>query len=346
MPLARFNYYDVDTSTGVVNLVSKHESRISVSQLVLAALTVGRPNWSAVFAHGPSSILECTWRCAMVLSNVAIGRKSNGDEYLTASSAFKYLDPSEKGAATFFIGSAMTKIVADAFGIPTLYHLDTVKKYSAHLGPNVPTVSMVSGGKSRPDFIGPYTKNVYGVFESKGRSHFSDDTLRLSAKAQTERIDQINGNAPFCRVACITSFGPSILSVDVVDPERAGEDSFEVSTEGADMKEPYRLTQSFLRQAGSRIETVGSEEFVVGRLEEADVEFGLSKETLNVIEVGSDEEMQLEIIRRKKEEKLEYPSSIIRNLDRSDEEPFAIGRDGHFVRLGKTWSAMMERSEM
>lgn len=338
MPLVSFKFYDCDQLAGTVTFLERHEFNISVAQLVLAALTVGRPSWSAVLQYGNHSVFECIWRAAMVMSNVAVDIRTNGAPYLTASQAFMQLDPSEKGAATFFIGGAMTKIVSEKFGIPALYHLDTIGQQRAFIGPNFPTVAMLAGGNRRPDFIGPNAANRYGVFESKGRSHTSDNNLRLSAKEQTTMIDTINGHGPFCRVACITSFGGGKMTVDVVDPSEPSKEAFSMDTNNADFKEPFHLTKSLLQQANMvQEQTINGMQYKVADLKEADIKFGLRRDILDVVEGGSNDEMKKVVMARGFDTDISFPEGLIDGLLKGEENSSAIGLDGHFVELGPTW---------
>lgn len=84
------------------------ELTVSWEELCWAAITVGRRNWPDVTAHGLYSRFEIQWRIAMLWANLI--EKPNGK--LAKSDAFHNLDPSEKGAISFFIGNTIAKLIA------------------------------------------------------------------------------------------------------------------------------------------------------------------------------------------------------------------------------------------
>ncbi|AMY68299.1 hypothetical protein AKL17_1040 [Frigidibacter mobilis] len=128
LPEIMFKFYDVDPASGSISEVwPKTSIGVSVSRLVRAALTVGRANWTHVLAHGGKSRLECIWRVAMLLANISRATKGSKSIY-SRSEAFDTLDPSEKGAASYFIGGIATQVVAEWLGYSPLLHLDTYTK--------------------------------------------------------------------------------------------------------------------------------------------------------------------------------------------------------------------------
>ncbi|SEC38696.1 hypothetical protein SAMN05519105_2483 [Rhodobacter sp. 24-YEA-8] len=277
----------------------------------------------------------------MIMSNIAISEGANGDFIFQSSDAFNCLDPSEKGAATFFIAGTMTKIVAELFGIPVLYHLDTLHHYSNFIGPNLPQVSMLANATRRPDFIGPNSGLLYGVFESKGRTHQSHDPLRISAKEQTTMINKINGTDPICRVACITSFGNRQMTVDVVDPTGSHKESFNMETTNADLKEPFRLTQQLFHENIIHDEVIHRVKYKIVKLEAADLEFGLRQDVYNALEFGSNIDMEAQIKRRGREDGVQFPASLIARLSEGADQKEGVAPDGHFVRVGPSWERWM-----
>ncbi len=274
----------------------------------------------------------------MVMSNVAVSTDANGNSFFTASDAFKQLDPSEKGAASFFIAGAFTKVVSEAFLIPALYHLDTMHHYLPSHGPALPTVSMLTASKQRPDFIGPNFFNRYGVFESKGRTHYSDDALRIKAKEQTCMIDKIEGNDPSCRIACVTNLGTKRITVDVIDPTSPLKEAFSLDLKDSDAKEPFRLSDSFLKQSETHhFQVPQGQRYEVATIEEADLTFGLAEEMVKVVRTESNDVMKKAVLARSPQEEVSFPRGVSEALGGNTEDNFAVGLDGHIVILGKTW---------
>jgi hypothetical protein len=89
--------------------------------LLWAAVTVGRGNFRDVLAHGLHSQYEMIYRVSMVLANLIYV----DSRQLAKSSAFHHLDPSEKGAFTYFLGMTMSKLFASKLlHVPWLLHLE------------------------------------------------------------------------------------------------------------------------------------------------------------------------------------------------------------------------------
>ncbi|AWB47582.1 hypothetical protein HYN69_02840 [Gemmobacter aquarius] len=239
----------------------------------------------------------------------------------------------------------MTKIVAELFGVPALYHLDTLHHYSSFIGPTLPQVAMLVNATRRPDFIGPNAGMRYGVFESKGRTHHSNDPLRVSAKEQTAMINTINGLDPICRIACITSFGNRQMTVDVVDPTDYHKDAFSMKTENADLKEPFRLTQQLFHENVTHEKIVQHSKFKMVKLEAADLEFGLRQDIYETLEFGSNTDMEAQLKKRGRKESIVYPDSLISRLSVVEDGKEAVASDGHFVRVGPSWERWMRSTD-
>ena len=70
-------------------------------------------------AHGESSLYEAIYRLLIVRANL---KEAGG--YLEKTNSFKGLDPSEKGAVSYFLGLASAKLFsARLLGVPYLMHL-------------------------------------------------------------------------------------------------------------------------------------------------------------------------------------------------------------------------------
>ena len=216
-----FKFYDANPISGALSESHPKKSvDVSVLRLVRAALTVGRANWTHVLAHGNKSKLECIWRVAMLLANISGSKKRSALVY-SRSTAFDNLDPSEKGAASYFIGGVTTQFVAECLGYAPLMHADIYSK--GLYGNSGVQLSFHLGSESRPDFVGLRYDGFHGVFESKGRANSSSNALRLDAKEQTRMINKIDGLDPVGRFACVTYLGAAQMTVEVIDPTSARE---------------------------------------------------------------------------------------------------------------------------
>lgn len=179
-----------------------HSHPVGWAELVWAAATVGRASLFDVHMHGHFSVLEVNWRVGMLLANV----RQPPIGVLERSPAYRGLDPSEKGAISFFLGMAFTKWAAGRLmDTPWLLHHDLY-------------VSNVQKGE-RPDFLGYSASGHWNVFESKGRSGAVDENAIAKAKSQVSRILTINGSAPFLRVAAQSAFPNGRHRLVLEDPE-------------------------------------------------------------------------------------------------------------------------------
>ena len=98
------------------------------SDLLWSALTVGRPNTAYVFRHGDASYHEALFRLSLVRMALEERPFSAG---LHRTEAFRALDPTEKGAVSYFLGMAVCKLFADWLRrTPWLLHLDVFRDRS------------------------------------------------------------------------------------------------------------------------------------------------------------------------------------------------------------------------
>jgi hypothetical protein len=205
-------------------------------EILWAAVTVGRANFLDVLAHGQYSKYELIYRVSMILANLTQTRAGR----LTKSPAFRHLDPSEKGAVSYFLGMSLCKLFADRLlNVPWLLHFDV---YQQLIG-----ATLVSGSRMKPDLIGWGGGNDWAVLESKGRTNgFSLASLN-AGKQQTRTIRSIAGNLPRWRIASVTHFSGGILGFDWADPDDFEKESFDISfTTGDFLLRYYRLVYNIL----------------------------------------------------------------------------------------------------
>ena len=176
--------------------------------LLWAALTVGRPNRAYVFAHGDASFYEGLFRQSLVMMAL---EKRPCSRLLYRTDAFRSLDPTEKGAVSYFLGMAVCKLFANTFlNTPWLLHFDVFRK---QLDP------VLLGGRSRPDLIGENDKGEWHAFESKGRSSVPTEQERRKAKAQAQRVVRVNSTNCSLHVGAISYFRQDALKFHWRDPD-------------------------------------------------------------------------------------------------------------------------------
>ena len=176
--------------------------------LIWAALTVGRPNTAYVLAHGEASLYEALFRLSLV--RMAVEQRLDGVS-LYRTSAFRALDPTEKGAVSYFLGMAVCKLFADRMlDTPWLLHLDVFKD---QLDPKV------VGGRSRPDLVGLNHFGEWQAFECKGRSSVPNANEQRKAKEQAQRLTRVGSTDCVLHVGAISYFRQEKLEFHWRDPE-------------------------------------------------------------------------------------------------------------------------------
>lgn len=176
--------------------------------LIWAAITIGRPSIAHVFQHGDASLHEAFFR--MSILRMALEQPNNSWQ-LRRSDAFSALDPTEKGAVSYFLGMAVCKLFADArLGTTWLLHFDLFRdQLNAQL----------LGGRSRPDLIGKDNAGAWHVFETKGRSAAPSNEDKRKAKEQAKRLVLVDGQCCGLHVGSFTYFKSDELQFYWRDPE-------------------------------------------------------------------------------------------------------------------------------
>ena len=180
----------------------------SWDDLLWAAVTVGRPNRQFVFRHGVASQYEALFRWSLV--RMALEQTSPRARRLRRTEAARTLDPSEKGAVSYFLGLAVAGLFARrVLDAPWMLHLDVFR----------PSLNPILKGRSRPDLVGQTQSRQWVVFECKGRVSGPNATAKAKAKEQAERLISVNGVVPAFSVGAITYFAGETLRFFWRDPE-------------------------------------------------------------------------------------------------------------------------------
>jgi hypothetical protein len=279
------------------------------SELVWAAITVGRAGMRDVSKYGLFSAFEVVYRTAMVYANLQETAYSS----LTRSPAYNALDPSEKGAISYFLGLTMAKLFAwRCLQVPWLLHLDV---YRDRL--DVST----EPGKSKPDLVGLDSSGSWVVVESKGRTNDFDQRALDKAKSQSKTVRAISGATPKYRVGLQSYFSDGILRLSVDDPESSDREySFDLPLTREmlehDYYQPFR--DSLTPDSGARRVSYAGRDYIIRPEPSFDFAFGLDAERSAAPAETAAEGDAIN--------------------DQFGQEHFT-GPDGVLVLLGKSWSS-------
>ena len=215
----RIPYTSRDFPTGTI--VGSADLHTEWDDLLWAALTVGRPNTAYVLAHGDASYHEALFRLSLV--RMALEQRPFSGS-LQRTDAFRSLDPTEKGAVSYFLGMAVCKLFASSLLHTTwLLHLDVFRD---QLDP------ARLGGRSRPDLVGQDDTGAWHAFECKGRSSVPNAEDRRKAKTQAQRLVRVDTTDCSLHVGAISYFRQDALEFHWRDPD----------PEDAETLEPIRVS--------------------------------------------------------------------------------------------------------
>lgn len=187
----------------------------SWDEVLWAAITLGRPSTYHVFRHGEASFHEAIFRLALI--RMAVEQDWNG--YLHRTDLFAWLDPTEKGMVSYFLGMTLCKVFASRLLLTHwLLHLDVFR----------PALNPVILGRSRPDLVGEDISGNWNAFESKGRSSVPSSADKAKAKAQAQRLVSVNGRNCSLHVGSFAFFRSDVLEFYWRDPEPGSRDAIDV----------------------------------------------------------------------------------------------------------------------
>ena len=288
------------------------------SELVWAALSVGKGSLSHMLQYGQYSMFEIIYRSAMIYANLL----EKADTRFARSDAYDGLDPSEKGAISYFLGLALTKaFVAQQLDVPWLMHIDLYRgRFGVNLAPG-----------ERPDLFGQDSLGRWVVAESKGRTNAHDKKALAKAKVQASQVIDIGGSAPHLSIGLVASFqkGRLVLVADDPPPDEDGERiSIQVSEEEF-RRTYYRPFEVLLATFPVQEERIGDHQVRVIRSESADLFIGIATEYVHAAKTP----LVGDAVRR--------PTPALRDA----EGRAYLGSDGIYVRLGESWSEELMRMQ-
>jgi len=286
---------------------------VTWAEIIWAAITVGKPSVAHLFLHGDHSISDIIVRMHTVYANL---RQS--PSRILKSDLYDALDPTEKGATSYFMGMIMAKLIAGKLlDTPWLFHLSQFQ---------------ATGGKvklssnSQPDLIGMNTYGEWVVIEAKGRTNgFCNDVL-LKAKNQTRQIRLINGQFPSLRVGTLSYFSPD-LKLQLIDPDDYEDNAVDIDADQMDLfSNYYSFVKSFTDQ-NSEIRKIGGRQMRV------------AKNTSLGITLGIEEKLLQNVIHGKVE--FHAPSEYGEGRNIETFENFHIFPDGIAISLDERWGTDM-----
>lgn len=206
-------------------LSGKHALHLSWEELVWAAITMGKPGVAFLLSHGWHSVADMVVRSHTVYANL---RHSSG--FIEKSSLYGALDPTEKGATSYFMGMLAAKILgARLLGVPWLFHLSMLDSLGGYA---------TLASNSEPDLIGLTRARQWVVAEAKGRTGGYSQSAMAKAKTQTRQLRRINGHLPNLRVA-VQAFFNSKMEWAIEDPDEFDETARDIDVDVEAVFERY-----------------------------------------------------------------------------------------------------------
>lgn len=234
------------------------------------------------------------------------------------SSLYDSLDPTEKGATSYFLGMAMAKLfAAELFDTPWLFHVSQATSGGA-------SIAFQRGSKSQPDLIGQSSGGDWIVVEAKGRTNGLDSKALTKAKLQTSMIRTINGVAPSLRVALQVYFDDQ-LRVRIDDPSDPKPEALEVQLDLDSALARYYSVATAITAKNPTRERVRDREFVTRIDDDSGVTIGLQASILESVAAG-------------KFQQIREDSRRVNDRVTEVGERATIYPDGLFVRLDDRWS--------
>lgn len=311
MPLVPYTAKSFPATYGPALLGNRYLD-LTWEEVLWAAISVGRAELFHILRYGRFSVFEVVYRAGIIFANLC----EDAGGYLRRSAAYDGLDPSEKGAISYFLGLTLAKALTNRLlNVPWLMHLDV---YRQQLQPALL-------GSSRPDLVGMTTAGDWIVIESKGRTNGYSGQALQRAKEQATQLVSVNGQPPVLHVGMLTHFDGGRLGCALCDPERNQHTTLELRLSRDDFLEAYyRPFLSWLSDA-RRVE---SPQFPVAYRVADVVDIDLT--------VGLAETLLLEFpIER-------MPAFAPESLSF---ENHYLARDGVLVSVGQLWSISSMRLE-
>jgi hypothetical protein len=279
------------------------------AELIRSAISVGKLKRD-LRRYGIYSKYEAVYRAHIIRANLQ--RTSSGD--VIQSGAFKALDPSEKGAISYFLGISTAKLFAERYlDVPWLMHLDVYKKL---LTPEL------TKGRAKPDLVGENSAGEWIVIEAKGRTHGIEKGLMAKAKKQAKKLRKVKSTPVSLRVALAAHFEAGSLSVDWRDPEEIDEHPHDLDlSHEVFIRDYYAPFLSILESGDAGHRENAQDKFRAVSLFDGDITIGLSEQVIDHLQ------------NQRYRQIFEYSSQH----EPRTTENISTGRDGVFLELAESW---------
>ncbi len=299
------------------NLVGRNAITASWIDIVWSAVTAGKPGASHLLAHRWHSLADLVVRSHTIYANL---RQNN--QNVERSTLYDSLDPTEKGATSYFLGMVMAKLfAAKLFDTAWLFHVSQASAGGA-------AMSFKRGSRLQPDLIGLNRAGDWIVVEAKGRTNAFDANAIKKAKQQTSMIRTINGVRPHLQVALQAYFINNLLSVHIEDPSDATSDALEIKLDvNAALSRYYAVAMAMTTKAAT-LETVQNRKYVTRFDEDSGITIGLESSIQESVSAGKFEQVRA------------FQSKSILGVIELDAHSAAYP-DGLFVRLDDRWSPQL-----
>lgn len=290
---------------------------VKFKKLVRASVTIGRWPFS-LHGHGSFSSHEIAYRASVLRAYFAPSPSGR----LVRSSLFPTLDPTEKAMASYFLGSALAKVVSQEYlDTPHLMH---VSRYWDFFG-----LAPAAGSVHRPDYVGPRKGGGWVVVEAKARRRVTTK-LKNHAKNQKNAVT-INGAPPALAVASIARLAEGGVSLALVDPDGVDPQATNYSLDSASwLTAYYGPILQLLREQDVPRSQLDGRDVRTATLVSADLRIGLDENTWEratsaVSDAGFDDSAR------------DSRQQVDHLVDQRPSEH--IGTDGVVLELGPSWRA-------
>ena len=255
-------------------LSGTHNLTVTWAELVWAAITFGKPGLAHLLSHGMHSISDMIVRSHTVYANL-----HQTGLHLEKSALYEDLDPTEKGATSYFLGMMAAKIICSRLlDTPFVFHLSMLKTLGG---------TMVLHKKSQPDLIGLNSAGNWVVAEAKGRTNGYSPDAMTKAKLQTRQLRMINGTYPSLRVGIQAYFSPD-LNFAVSDPDEYEDDAEDIEFDLRAAIHDYYSYVLGSSQVGRAPRKILGREYQFRAIEETGVSIGIDTTTLKRLEQDGD----------------------------------------------------------
>lgn len=290
----------------------------SWSEIVHAAITVGRATYRHVSLHGRYSIFERLHKIFILYAYLRDGARGR----LLRTRAYDGLDPSEKSAVSYFLGLMSASLFSSKLlGVRYLSHLDVYRYFP---DPKYRINPEFFLGKKKPDLVGQNAAGNWVAIEAKGRTEgYASWVVDSAKRQQLANLKSINSKPVSIKVATLAYFRSGVFHVHMEDPQEINEEASNLI-----LPETEEYTQHWyepfidlVRSQGHTLRQEEGRQYIAVPFEVLDVTIGLDKAILDSYE------RRMRIV----------PDRSNGGRLAQAERKF-IGHEGIFVELGSTWN--------